>query len=87
MSSLASPSGCDSCLRLTQKVAELEGRISVLHQIRDDELILDSLLSICTDAVAPAPEAVSTDSEVSVGRAAATSAVRELDSCPIPGGH
>jgi len=52
----------------------------VLYQIRDDELILDSLFSVCPDAVASAPEAISTDSEVSVGRAAAVSAVYELDS-------
>ncbi|KAG7278747.1 hypothetical protein CRUP_008359 [Coryphaenoides rupestris] len=59
----------------SEKVTELEGRISVLHQIRDDELILDSLFSVCPDAVASAPEA-----KVSVGRDAAVSAVCELDS-------
>ncbi|KAG7266726.1 hypothetical protein CRUP_006272 [Coryphaenoides rupestris] len=86
MPPLTSPSGCDSCLRLTQKVTELEGRISVLHQIRDDELILDSLFSVCPDAVASAPEAVSTDSEVSVGRdgPAYLRLCVELDShCPM----
>jgi len=80
MPPLTSPSGYDSCLRLTQKVTELEGRISVLYQIRDDELILDSLCSVCPDAMASAPKAISTDSEVSVGCAATVSAVCELDS-------
>ncbi|KAJ3607200.1 hypothetical protein NHX12_026713 [Muraenolepis orangiensis] len=48
---LTSPPGCDSCLRLTQKVSELEGRISILCRIREDEKTLDSILSFC-----PAPE-------------------------------
>ncbi|KAG9273559.1 hypothetical protein AMEX_G12727 [Astyanax mexicanus] len=41
----SSPTGCSSCLWLSQKVSELEGRISVLHQIRDDEDLLDSMLA------------------------------------------
>ncbi|KAJ3590571.1 hypothetical protein NHX12_008521 [Muraenolepis orangiensis] len=48
---LTSPPGCDSCLRLTQKVSELEGRISILCRIREDEKTLDSILSFC-----PVPE-------------------------------
>lgn len=36
-----SPSGCDSCLRMTQKISELKGKISILDQIRDEEQILE----------------------------------------------
>ncbi|XP_017574663.1 uncharacterized protein LOC108440347 [Pygocentrus nattereri] len=45
MAPLSSPAGCSSCLWLSQKVAELEGRISVLHQIKDDEDLLDSMMA------------------------------------------
>lgn len=46
MPPLTSPSKCDSCPRLTQKISELEERISILYQIKDDERILDSLIAI-----------------------------------------
>ena len=45
MPPLTSPSGCDSCLCLTQKISELEGKIAVLYQIKDDEQLLDSLVT------------------------------------------
>ncbi|KAL7829130.1 hypothetical protein AOLI_G00300150 [Acnodon oligacanthus] len=45
MRPLSSPAGCDGCARLSQKIIELEGRISVLYQIKDDEDLLDSLLT------------------------------------------
>lgn len=45
MRPLTSPPGCDSCLRLTQKISELEGRISILYQIQDEERLLDSLVT------------------------------------------
>lgn len=38
-----SPPRCDGCLRLTQKVSVLEGRISVLYSIQEDERFLNSL--------------------------------------------
>ncbi|KAJ3582775.1 hypothetical protein NHX12_000256 [Muraenolepis orangiensis] len=43
---LTSPPGCDSCLRLTQKVSELEERISILCRIREDKKTLDHVLSL-----------------------------------------
>lgn len=46
MTPLTSPSGCNSCLRLTQKTSELEGRISILYQLKDEERILDSLVTM-----------------------------------------
>ncbi|KAJ8364979.1 hypothetical protein SKAU_G00138100 [Synaphobranchus kaupii] len=52
MPPLTSPPGCDACRRLTHKIAELEGRISVLHQIKDDELLLDSLIAAGPGTVA-----------------------------------
>ncbi|KAJ8333837.1 hypothetical protein SKAU_G00411560 [Synaphobranchus kaupii] len=53
MPPLTSPPGCDACRRLTHKIAELEGRISVLYQIKDDELLLDSLIGAGPGTVAP----------------------------------
>ncbi|KAJ8009522.1 hypothetical protein DPEC_G00089750 [Dallia pectoralis] len=35
--------GCASCIILSQRVDVLEGRVSVLHQIKEDEKFLDSL--------------------------------------------
>ncbi len=46
MAPLTSPSGCDRCLQLSQTIAELEGRISILHQIRDDKDLIDSLVRV-----------------------------------------
>lgn len=43
MLSLTSPPDCSGCFRLSQKIAELEGRISNLYQIQEDERLLDSL--------------------------------------------
>ncbi|KAJ8356584.1 hypothetical protein SKAU_G00193780 [Synaphobranchus kaupii] len=43
MSSLTSPPDCSGCLRLSQKIAELESRVSNLYQIKRDEQLLDSL--------------------------------------------
>ncbi|KAI9547175.1 hypothetical protein NQZ68_019996 [Dissostichus eleginoides] len=45
MPPLTPPSGCGGCLRISQKISELEGRISMLYQIRYDEQILDSLVT------------------------------------------
>ena len=53
MPPLTSPSGCNRCLQLDQAVldhrrtiAELEGRISILHYIREEEEITDSLVTV-----------------------------------------
>ena len=40
MALLTSPSGCDSCLHLSWTVAELEGRISNLYKLRDEEKLI-----------------------------------------------
>lgn len=54
---------CESCSRLSQKISELEGRISVLYQIKDDEVLLDSMLT--------STQAITTGLESSVIKAAA----------------
>ncbi len=46
MAPLTSTHGCDSCLRLTQKVSDLEGRISTLYQLRDEERLIDTLVTV-----------------------------------------
>uniref|UniRef100_A0A667Z3U5 SGNH hydrolase-type esterase domain-containing protein n=1 Tax=Myripristis murdjan TaxID=586833 RepID=A0A667Z3U5_9TELE len=43
MPPLTSP-GCDGCLRLTQRISELEGRMSTLYQLREEEQIIDSMV-------------------------------------------
>ena len=48
MAPLASPPGCGSCLHLSQRIAELEGRISTLHQIKENELHIDSMVALAT---------------------------------------
>ena len=35
---------CPGCLSLSQKIVELEGRITTLHEIKVDEELIDSLL-------------------------------------------
>uniref|UniRef100_A0A3B5B1B8 SGNH hydrolase-type esterase domain-containing protein n=1 Tax=Stegastes partitus TaxID=144197 RepID=A0A3B5B1B8_9TELE len=46
MPPLTSPSRCTSCLHLSQKISELEWRISTLYQIRDEERSMDSLVTV-----------------------------------------
>lgn len=45
MPPLISPSVCDSCLRLSQTVEELQRRMSSLYQVREVERFLDSLFA------------------------------------------
>ncbi|KAL7395169.1 hypothetical protein ABVT39_011360 [Epinephelus coioides] len=45
MAPLTSPHHCDSCIHKTQKIAELEQRISNLYWIRDEEARLDSVVA------------------------------------------
>lgn len=46
MPPLTSPAGCGSCFRLTQQSSELQERISILYQIRDEEGIMDSPVTV-----------------------------------------
>ncbi|KAI4811250.1 hypothetical protein KUCAC02_014164 [Chaenocephalus aceratus] len=46
MPPLTSLSGCGGCLCMSQKFSELEGRISMLYQIRDDEQMLPQQLRV-----------------------------------------
>ncbi|KAL7402164.1 hypothetical protein ABVT39_010750 [Epinephelus coioides] len=46
MPTLTSSPRCDHCVHLTQTIAELKGRISTLHKIRDEELFLESLVTL-----------------------------------------
>ncbi|KAK1878082.1 Epsin-2 [Dissostichus eleginoides] len=75
MPPLTSTAGCNGCLRLSQKISELEGRISVLHHIRDDEEMLDSLITMGPAATTTA----SLDSLITMGPTA-TRTTGELDS-------
>ncbi|XP_038873908.1 chondroitin sulfate proteoglycan 4 [Salvelinus namaycush] len=49
MASLAP--GCTTCQYLSQRVAELEGRVSVLRQIKEDEELLDSMVIQTTSKI------------------------------------
>lgn len=42
--SVALPLSCVGCINSSKRISELEGRISILHQIREDEQLLDSML-------------------------------------------
>ncbi|XP_039664897.1 uncharacterized protein LOC120564180 [Perca fluviatilis] len=44
MPSLSCSPGCDSCLLFSQKIVELEARISTLHQIKASEQFLDTII-------------------------------------------
>ncbi|KAJ8376194.1 hypothetical protein SKAU_G00067740 [Synaphobranchus kaupii] len=50
MPSLTSQPECTNCICLSQRIAELEGRISVLYQIQADEQLIDSLVVATTTA-------------------------------------
>ena len=41
---LTSPHSCESCAHLSQKIVELDGRINLLHQIKEDENLLDAMV-------------------------------------------
>ena len=43
--------GCANSQQLSQKIAELEGRVSILHQIKEDEQLIDSLLESAKNVV------------------------------------
>lgn len=43
--------GCTTCQYLSQRVAELEGRVSVLRQIKEDEELLDSMVAQTTSKI------------------------------------
>ena len=51
---LTSPSRCDRCLQLSQTIAGLERCISNLYQIRDEEILLDSLVMVGPTPTVPA---------------------------------
>ena len=56
MAPLTSP-GCDGCHRLSQRIVELEGRMSTLYQLRQEEHTMDSLVV----TLGPAANSTSTD--------------------------
>lgn len=56
MAPLTSSPGCHCCFSLSQTIADLEGQISILHQICHDEDFIDSLVKVGAAAVDyPAP--------------------------------
>lgn len=62
MPPLTSPSGCDGCVRLNLTISELEKRISILYQLREEEQLLDSLVTV--GRVVTTTEAAELDSTV-----------------------
>lgn len=66
MPPLTSQSGCESCSHLTQKISELEGRISVIYQIREGEKTIDSMVSFCPAPTMTVPCAVSASTQPGV---------------------
>ncbi|KAL7841354.1 hypothetical protein SRHO_G00250450 [Serrasalmus rhombeus] len=55
MAHAATSSTCSECIKLSQRVAELQERIHTLHSIREDEEFLDSVLATQTaDKTVPA---------------------------------
>lgn len=52
MPPLTSPPGCNSCLHLSQRIAELEGRVSTVHQSCEDEHHTDSIVALATSRLA-----------------------------------
>lgn len=77
MDRLTSLSGYVSCASLVDKIIELEGRISALYQIQEDEKLLDTIIfgpaqaastgARATDATPPCPAAtVASSSEPDV---------------------
>lgn len=55
MAPLTSP-GCDSCHWLSQRINELEGRLSVLYQLMEEEKLMD----LTVVALGPAANTTST---------------------------
>uniref|UniRef100_A0A672Y8Z7 SGNH hydrolase-type esterase domain-containing protein n=1 Tax=Sphaeramia orbicularis TaxID=375764 RepID=A0A672Y8Z7_9TELE len=50
MASLTSSGHCEGCHKLSQQVVILQERISILHQIQDDERLTDSMVVLCPNA-------------------------------------
>lgn len=48
MASKGSPEHREGCQKLSQQVAELQKRVSILHQIQDNERLIDTMLAICS---------------------------------------
>lgn len=46
MPPLTSPSSSDCCARLNQNIIKLEERIYILYQLREEEHLLDSLVTM-----------------------------------------
>lgn len=44
MALLTSPSGCTSCHHLSEKIAELEQRVSILYKIQEAEKLIDTIV-------------------------------------------
>lgn len=53
---LASPCRCDRCLQLTQTITKLEGHISNLYHLRDEEVLRDNLATVGASTVAATTE-------------------------------
>lgn len=74
--------GCDSCVQLGKETMDLEERISILHQIKDDEELIDSLVTVglgTSDGTTAGGAPLSSWScftSVTLGHATTTSAAR-----------
>lgn len=77
MASLTPASDCISCRLLSQKVAELHGRVSMLQQIKEDEILLDSMMCPASPTSAPGLDPSESDLEIQIGPAAPATVSQE----------
>ena len=57
--------GCVNCQQLTKKIIELEDKVSILHKMKEDDQLIDSLLESAKNVVneATCPWLVTTASD------------------------
>lgn len=67
MAPLTSPPGCESCFSLSERIAELEKRISTLYKIQKAERHLDTIIFSPVQANATSTEDLATTAHYSGG--------------------
>ncbi|KAK0132998.1 hypothetical protein N1851_031636 [Merluccius polli] len=90
MTLLTSPSGCKSCVNLSQKISVLEQRIATLYKIQEAERNLDTIIfgPVQTSANSPGELATTApyhaDADFSPATASTPPAVAALAAPPVP---
>lgn len=84
MEPLTSPHRCEGCLRKSQSIAELERRISNLYWIRNEEMLLDSVVTLGAGPPASSGELESTFPVIGAAPTALVSAAPASVSLPPP---